>query len=185
MVFLHTTGSVTSTYCFTYKLLRRFLEQTLNQTEIWKNFLFFHFDKIYYFSVFLILVIFSFFGNIEKLKKMGMLGLIIISYIAIIIVYQMPTYYQEISEIEKIEVKGFNFDWSIFGTYAFTVYLFLNQYSTIPICNSLARPTNKRVGKVVLRTTTTIIILYSILTIFAYFSFPNKITLEEDKILIT
>jgi hypothetical protein len=55
-----------------------------------------------------------------------MLGLIIISYIAIIIVYQMPTYYKEISKTEQIEVVGFKFDWGVFSTFAFTVYLFLN-----------------------------------------------------------
>lgn len=185
MVFLHTTGSVTSTYCFTFKLLQRFLAQVLGQTEVWKSFFVPHFDKVYYSVVCVILILFSFFGNIERLKKLGMMGLVIITYIAVIIIYQMPTYYQEISKVEQIVVTGFRLDWSAFGSFAFTTYLLINQYSTLPICNSLSRPTNKRVGKVVLRTTTTIIILYTILTIFAYFSFPNKILAEDDRIVIT
>ena len=68
----------------------------------------------------------SIFGDVEKLKKLSILGFGIIIYIMVVVLFEMPSYFDYYNTIEKIKIKGFIFDKDFFTSYGFTSFLFLN-----------------------------------------------------------
>ena len=68
----------------------------------------------------------SIFGDVEKLKKLSILGFVIILYIMVVVTFEMPSYFDYYNSIEKIKVTGFIFDKDFFTSYGFTSFLFLN-----------------------------------------------------------
>ena len=72
------------------------------------------------------MIILSIFGDVEKLKKLSILGFGIIVYIMIVVLFEMPSYFDYYNTIEKIQIKGFIFDKGFFTSYGFTSFLFLN-----------------------------------------------------------
>lgn len=77
-------------------------------------------------GIFILLVLLSIFGDVEKLKKLSILGFFIIIYIMIVVIAEMPAYFDYYNSIEKIEITGFIFDRNFFKTYGFASFLFLN-----------------------------------------------------------
>lgn len=44
----------------------------------------------------------------------------------IVVLFEMPSYFDYYNTIEKIKIKGFIFDKGFFTSYGFTSFLFLN-----------------------------------------------------------
>lgn len=72
------------------------------------------------------MIILSIYGDVEKLKKLSILGFVIIIYIMVVVMFEMPSYFNYYNSIETIEIKGFIFDRDFFTSYGFTSFLFLN-----------------------------------------------------------
>lgn len=134
------------------------------------------------YSIFIgcLLYLFSLLGKIELLKKMSMIGIIIIIYLILLFLFLLPKYYLYYKA--SIFIVYAKFDTNFFVTNGICFYLFLNQYTVIPICNNLKSITSKRITKVIKRTDIFCLTIYILITLIGYFSMPNSIVgTEEEK----
>lgn len=128
----------------------------------------------------LLLFIFSLIGKVELLKKISIIGIFIIIYLIFVFLLLLPEYYTYYGD--KIGIVIANFDSNLFVTNGICFYLFLNQYTVIPICNNLERIRSQRITKIIRRTDLFSLIIYLLFTLIGYFSMPNDILgTEEEK----
>lgn len=85
----------------------------------------------------ILLYISSIFRKINFLKKLSMLGIFIIFYLLIVFLTLLPEYYEHYKS--KIDLIYFKFDHNFFITNGICFYLFLNQYTVLPICSNLKK----------------------------------------------
>ena len=178
VIFIHTFGSTVAIILFAFKISMSAFEEifkfeTQQQIDSFTEV----YQVVYFLSIYILLIILSIFGDIEKLKKISILGFFIIVYIMIVVMLEMPSYFDYYNSIEKIEIKGFIFDKDFFTSYGFASFLFLNQYSVIPIINNLTRLNGKRIHKVIKRTIMFVTGIYVLFVFMSYFSLPNDTNL--------
>lgn len=182
MIFLHTFGAVVSSWIFSSEYLFKGLNEVLLRNGVAVPMII----ENYFFLLFgillgTILFTFSLVGKIEFLKKISLVGLFFIIYLIIVFICLLPSYYKHYQN--QISIEYFKFNKEIFVTIGLCFYIFLNQYSVIPICNNLERINTQRILKVILRTDLTCYIMYIIFMLVGYFSMPNDVmgTAEEKK----
>ncbi len=107
----------------------------------------------------------------------------IMLYLTITIIYLMPEYFTYFNQIEPIKIVSFNFNIEFFKAYGLCSFLFLNQYTILPVINNLEKITNKRISKIILRTISASLTLYIVFMYAGYFSLPNDVN-EYDPIFI-
>lgn len=176
VIFFHTFGSVVSCWMFSF----RFLNSSIVSALAFWNFeeleqfssVFMYF---FFYFVFFLLFVMSVWGGIGKLKKLSVVGLCIMFYIILVMVFEMPAYFDFNNSVEPIVVVPYVLDLNIFKAWGICSFLFLNQYAVLPICNNLRRLCNKRMSKVVGRTVLFALFLYIIVLYVGYFSLPNNI----------
>ena len=83
----------------------------------------------------ILLFISSIFRKIEFLKKISMLGIVCVFYNLGVLAYRLAQYYN--FYYDKIFFTDFILDSNVFETIGICIYLFLNQYTVVPICNDL------------------------------------------------
>ena len=112
---------------------------------------------------------------------MSIFGIFFVFYILLVFIWLLPQYYSHFQD--EISFVFWKFDKNFFVTCGFCFYLFLNQYTVIPICNSLQRVKIERIVKIIRRTDLICLCLYSCFTIVGFYSMPNTIvgTDEEKK----
>lgn len=126
------------------------------------------------------LYIFSLKGNVYLLKKLSMLGIFFIFYLLIVFLWLLPEYYSHFAA--DISFVAWRFDKNVFVTSGFCFYLFLNQYTVIPICNNLEKIRIERIVKIIRRTDVICLALYVAFTFIGYYSMPNSVIgTEEEK----
>lgn len=127
------------------------------------------------------LYLFSLKGKIELLKKISMLGIFFVFYLLIVFLILLPSYYSHFKN--QIHFVGWNFDKNFFVTSGICIYLFLNQYSVIPICNNLQDLSASRIYKIIGRTDIICMFLYISTILIGFYSMPNDIVgTKEEKL---
>lgn len=171
MIFIHTFGAVVSVWLFSYEFLITAVKQIFSIEKSEEK----GFEEICFYSycgvIMCFLYISSILGKVETLKKISMVGILIIIYTIIVFGSLMPEYFEAYKS--EIKIVAYRFDINTFKTVGICFYLFLNQYTVLPICNNLKRVCSKRITKVVKRTNGYSLLLYLLLTFIGYFSMPN------------
>ena len=177
-VFLHTFSKTIGSWIFSYKLITTplgamFGIQDFLVSNIFKN--------LYFLLMMLILFVSSISGGIEALKSISVVGIGIVLYIVLVFAILCPTYYHYYNTLEPIKIDAFIFNMEIFEVYGICQYLFLNQYTVVPICNNIKQITSKRVNKVIGRTTVILLSIALITLMTGYFSMPNLEVVKIQK----
>ena len=174
MMFIHTFAAVVSVWLFSFEFLFK-ATKTIFDVEDTSYFKFFY---IYCAFMGTLLYLSSVAGNVLTLKKISMVGILIIIYLIIVFIALLPTYFKFYRE--KISVTLFTFDISVFRTNGICFYLFLNQYTVLPICNSLKSITTQRITKIIRRTNLISLTIYILITFIGFFSIPDFEYLNKD-----
>ena len=177
MIFLHTFGAVVVVWIFSYKSILSALKDIFGKTKVAG------FETVFKYSYFtfvmLLLFASSLSGKIEKLKVISIFGLVIIIYLICVFSVLCTDYYEYYNEIEHIKIVNFEWNKYFFSTYGICQYLFLNQYTVIPICNNVKMVTSKRITKVIRRTILGSLVIYFLVLFIGYFSQPNLHIMDE------
>ena len=170
LVFAHCWGAMVSSWIFSYSFLLSILEETYgvfsNSQNEWFTYSFFGLSM-------LIIFFSTIFGNLDKLKFVAGWGILIIIYIIIVFFIKMPKYFQYYNQQDQFRVENAQWNIFMFKSWGMCQYIFLNQYTIIPICNNIHKVTSKRLKKVVSRTTILLCFLYITILFIGYFSQPS------------
>ena len=169
-VFAHCWGAMLSSWIFAYEFLLsvvRELGLALKGPDL----------GVYTYSFFgltaLLIFTSTIFANLDRLKFIAAWGLVIIIYILVVLFAKMPEYFQYFNQLDLFQVESYNFELFFFKSWGMCQYIFLNQYTIVPICNNIKRVTSKRLEKVVRRTTLLLCFLYIAILFIGYFSQPS------------
>lgn len=171
-IFMHTFSAVVGAWIFSYKVLSNTLESLIDTKGALETQGF----KIFYFTtVMLCLFISSISGKIDKLKFISMFGIAIIIYMITVFGFQVSDYYHYYNELEPegIVIENFKLNAQFVEAYGICFFMYLNQYTIIPICNNIKQVTSKRISKVISRTILFAFILFITVLFVGYFSLPN------------
>lgn len=176
VVLLHTFGAVVSTWIFSFKFITDALFCITGQDEgaAW----FPSYKLAFFCGTFLLIYAVTLGNSIEKLKVVSMVGLLILTYLICCLVYQTPTYFAYYMSPQQIHFENFIARWELLKVYGMTQYMFLNQYSIMPICSSLKEVSFRRTTKLVKRAIVTLLLLYVFVLFCGYFSQPDAPTNE-------
>lgn len=177
MIFLHVYGTVLVTWAFGFKIFNHVL--ILNYPKLAEQSFQYPFGYVYFLSVFLIVFLFNFFGNLEKLKSISAIGLLIMIYLTLVYAFQMSDYFDYYNDKDRIAVEGFKIDNKVFATFGLSNCLFLNQYTIMPICKNINNVTSKRVTKVIGRALLSVFLVYLSILFIGYFSQPNQNVMDS------
>jgi amino acid permease len=169
-VFAHCWGAMLSSWIFAYEFLLSVFQELMGDLSVKGE----HVYTYVFFGVtFGIIFLSTIFGNLDKLKFIAAWGLIIIIYILIVLFSKMPEYFQYYNQLDVFQVESYNFNLFFFKSWGMCQYIFLNQYTIVPICNNIKKVTSKRLEKVVRRTTVLLCFLYIAILFIGYFSQPS------------
>lgn len=174
MMFIHTFAAVVSVWLFSFEFLFKASKTIFGiEDESYKI-------CFYFFCGFIctLLYVSSVAGEILTLKKISMFGILIIIYLIIVFTALLPTYFNNYKN--QMTFLLFKFDINVFKTNGICFYLFLNQYTVLPICNSLKSITTQRITKVIKRTNILSLIIYILITFIGFFSIPDFEHLNKD-----
>ena len=121
----------------------------------------------------------SLIGKIEILKKLSLVGLIIIVYMIVVFLVLLPTFYKNYES--RIQVNLISLNSNFFMTAGICLYVFANQYTVIPICNNLKRIKSKRITQVIRSTDLLCLFIYASITLIGYFSMPDDVVGSDDE----
>ena len=176
LVFAHCWAAMISSWIFSYSFLDSVLQEILGPFSE-SN------EKLYtyvFFGVSLFIIYAStIFGDIDKLKFVAAWGIIIILYILVVLFMKMPSYFDYYNQLNLFQIEGFI--WTIFNfkSWGMCQYIFLNQYTIIPICNNIHNVTSRRLQKVIKRTTILLCFLYLAILFIGDFSQPSLSLVDE------
>ncbi len=183
VILVHTFGSVIASWLFSFRLIKKGIYSKAGYNEGNKPYESI-FDISYFVIVFALLFMGSLVGKIENLKSMSKIGLLIMLYLICLITYQMPYFFNHYNSLEPMKIQSLKFNWGYFRAYGICSFLFLNQYTIMPICNNLDRINSRRITKVIGRTITIIVGMYILVLFSGYFSLPNSTIGDKWQIFI-
>lgn len=135
--------------------------------------------KYSFFGVtFVVFFLVSLTKSVEKLKGVAIVGIMFIVYLVGCFVYLTPEYYDYYSRRDSFTFHWFIFDPFALKTFGICLYIFLNQYTILPICNSVRDPSFSRSSKIVYRCLYSLLFMYIIIIVCGYLSEPDN-TQEE------
>lgn len=178
VIFVHVFGSVVSTWIFSYIFCDRSAQQFFGAFSHTASGLF----KYGYFGVtLLIMFVCVSFVNIDRLKFIAILGFLILLYLVGLFVAYTPSYFNHYNGRSEFRLEGFIVGSFAFKTYGLTQYIFLNQYSIIPLCNNVKDVSFRRIKKVIFRAMCILFLVYFSVMVSGYFSQPS-IALASSKL---
>jgi hypothetical protein len=121
------------------------------------------------------------FANIDKLKFIAILGFLILVYLVILFMAYTPDYFNHYNDKHEFQLEGIIMTSFMFKVYGLTQYIFLNQYSIIPLCNNVKNVSFRRIKKVIFRAMLCLFVIYFCVMITGYFSQPS-ISLAKTKL---
>lgn len=189
-IFMHTFSSVVGAWVFSFKVLMNFISCVSKWTTEELNS--FPVKTVYFLIIMTVLFISSISGKVDKLKVVSMFGIGIVLYMAIVFGFQTSQYNSYYKANDSIDIINFNIKGDIFEVfyklseaYGLCFFMYLNQYTIIPICNNIKQVTSKRISKVIGRTTVFVFLLFLTVTFIGYFSWPNYETSHNfDKLFV-
>ena len=177
VVFIHVFGSVVSTWIFSYFFCLTSLE------EIWGplSYLTCEIFKFLFFGLTALVMFFSAsFAEIDKLKIISFFGFFILIFLVGLCVGITPQYYSHYKNLNQIQLQNVKISEFVFKSYGLTQYIFLNQYSIIPLYNSVGDVSRKSTEKIIFWATLIILVIYLSVMCSGYFSQPNiEMTAEK------
>ena len=97
MVFLHTLGSTIAVQIFSAGFLLSSIVDIVGMIqqidEHAHELLKFYFNIFYYIIMFVLIFFVSALGSVSKLKKLSILGFLIMIYVTCVVVYETPSFY--------------------------------------------------------------------------------------------
>ena len=178
VVFVHVFGAVVSTWIFSYKFTRETLEHFTGVLTKPQGDAF----QVGYFLVTALVMFWSASSpQIDRLKTVAIAGFFMLVYLLLLFVWLTPKYHLFYRQAHQFELEYWKPSPFLFKTYGLTQYLFLNQYSIIPLCHHLARVSHSRINHVVFRATCVLFLIYLGVMLAGYFSQPS-ISLGSGKL---
>lgn len=176
VVFMHTFVAVLSSWIFSFEYLTSGAQEMFGFDETWK---FFSIYKASFFGLTLLLMfIATLASSLEKLKFVAIVGIGFIVYLVGVFAYLTPEYYGYYSAQGKVTVHWFKADPFFLKTFGICFYIFLNQYTILPVCNNVKSATFRRASKIIYRSIFTLLILYFIIICCGYLSEPDDTKTE-------
>lgn len=178
VVFIHVFGAVVSTWIFSYVFCSTSTQEIFGDFSHSAELLF----KYVFFGVTLIIMFCSVsFANIDKLKFIAIVGFLILVYLVLLFMAYTPDYFNHYNKKGEFELEGIIATTFMFKVYGLTQYIFLNQYSIIPLCNNVKNVSFRRIKKVIFRAILSLFMIYFCVMITGYFSQPS-ISLAKTKL---
>ena len=178
VVFVHVFGAVVSTWIFSYTFCDGSAQQIFGSFSALGSTVF----KYCYFGLTLaIMFVCVTFVNIDRLKFVAILGFLILLYLVVLFMSYTPAYFNHYNKAGEFQMEGFILGAFAFKTYGLTQYIFLNQYSIIPLCNNVKDVSFRRIKKVIFRAMCILFVVYLSVMVTGYFSQPS-IALARDKL---
>lgn len=170
VVFVHVFGAVVSTWIFSYIFCDKSVQKIFGAFSNVGSEVF----KYVYFGVTLVIMFVCVsFVNIDRLKFIAILGFLILLYLVVLFLAYTPKYFNHYNDNGEFRLEGFIFNTFAFKTYGLTQYIFLNQYSIIPLCNNVKDVSFRRIKKVIFRAMCILFLVYFSVMISGYFSQPS------------
>lgn len=110
--------------------------------------------------------------NLSGFRCGAIFGVCCILYILFVVIFQTPSYIAENDSLSKIEF--FKFDMNFFTSFALAAFSFTCHSNLLPIRSELARPSLRRLDKVVRRAVAIDASLYVTMAICGYLSMADK-----------
>lgn len=104
-------------------------------------------------------------------------------YTGIVMAIDLPAYYEDSINNQKLEKVAFYFDFNIFTACSMTFFAFQCQIQLLPIYSELVDPNYRRISKVINRAISVDFFFYFLIAIMGYFSqfdHTQKIVLERS-----
>lgn len=178
IVFIHVFGSVVSTWVFSYVFCSSTASTIFGGfSDSGKNLFLYLFFGVTFILMFMSVT----FANIDKLKFIAIFGFLILVYLMVLFMALTPEYFNYYNDSGQFKLEGAIFSGFVFKTYGLTQYIFLNQYSIIPLCSNVKDVSFRRIKKVILRAMVVLFFLYFAVMVTGYFSQPS-ISLAKDKL---
>jgi amino acid permease len=176
IIMIHTVAAVMSAWIFSFKYLRSGIQDIKGIPD--NDPFMLNFQKFFFPIGFVLIVGMSFFGSVEKLKKVSLVGIVLILYLVLVFVYLTPDYYSYYNDLGKIETRTVIVDWYMLKVWGICNYMFLNQYAIMPICYTVKDVSFKRITKIIGRTTLAIFAIYLTILFCGYYSQPYDTDVE-------
>lgn len=191
IVFFHTFAAVLSTWIFSFKYLTNGAEEIFeftNESE------FYWLYKVLFFACsFLLVYLITLSNKLEKLKMIALVAIAFIIYLVGCFGFLTPKYYSHYKSEGKMNIFLFKEDLFAFKAFGICMYVFLNQFTIIPICNSVQNVTSERAKKIFGRTIFTLVTIYISVIFVGYFTEPDdtktevfllRIPLDSDRLIL-
>lgn len=124
-----------------------------------------------YFSLGCVAIFFvTLFKTIEKLKIAALAGIVMLAYLVVCFLFMTPRYYEYYNNLNLLHMTPFTFSTYMFKAFGTVSYMFLNQYTIMPICAGTVRVSMPRMSKILQRALTTIFSIYILILSAGYFS---------------
>lgn len=173
VIMMHTFGTSVSTWIFSWKYLRSGMMQVFG-LDPENDVISIGYQHAFFYCGFLIIFTVTLFRSIEKLKVVSIVGFFMILCLVGVFISQTPRYFEHYNDMGAIQFIGFK--WELYGLKAWgiIVYMFLNQYATLPIYKTTKNVNFRRITKIVGRTIFVVTLVYLTILFCGYFSLPTN-----------
>lgn len=176
IVFMHTFTAVLSSWIFAFEYLTSGVQELFGFDETWRFFVLY---KTFFFAfTLLVMFIATLASSLEKLRLVAIIGIGFIFYLVGVFAYLTPEYYRHYSSQGKVTIHWFKADPFFLKTFGICFYIFLNQYTILPVCNNVKSATFRRASKIIYRSIFTLLFLYFIIITCGYLSEPDDTKTE-------
>lgn len=169
-------NSVLGNWMLSYKYISNGISSILKIYNIFLND--FYVQCVFFPVTFFLLFIVSFVKKVEKLKIFAYVGFGLVLYIVFSFIILTPTYYNFYNKLGQLHFHLLKWNYQTPRVIGICFFLFINQYSIIPICYRIGRKREKETHKIILCSTVILVIFDSLLAIIGYLSEPDEPTNE-------
>ncbi len=111
--------------------------------------------------------------DMSSLAFAGVLSVVALFYTLIVLIVEVPFYYQIYIDEPTTEVNAFKFDMNILTSFSLVFFAYTCQMSLMPVYSELIRPNYRRIEKIVKRAVLVDFVFYIFIASAGYFSMFN------------
>ena len=108
--------------------------------------------------------------DMSSLAFMGLVSVASLFYVLIVMLVEMPFYYQVYVDDPKTEIHAFKLDMNVLTSCSIVFFAYTCQMALLPIYSELVNPNYRRIKKVITRSLTVDLIFFVLMACAGYFS---------------
>ena len=111
--------------------------------------------------------------DMSSLAFAGVLSVVALFYTLIVLIAEVPFYYQIYADKPDTEINAFKIDMNILTSFSLVFFAYTCQMSLMPVYSELIRPNYRRIEKIVKRAVLVDFVFYIFIASAGYFSMFN------------